>query len=546
MSVITPRKNFVLTKITKLATITLMIVIFLVACGTSETNQTDTTQPENSALLEPTTETASAYPEATTPLPSETPELPPATQLPPSVAPSTVPPTTASTAATTAPTTTAPTTTATAAPATSSPATTTAAVTSPPAPPTTTSPPTTTNPPTTTTTTAPAFPRAPKLDLQPLYKFDSGPLSMAVHPADTDSEVLYFALRDGRVFSLKDGESQMIIDMRQEIIIENIFDELGLTGIVFSPDGNFLFTNSVTIDAADQHQYGWTGFIYEWPVAINAEGIAEISGARRLVLAIPQPYPTHNGGDLAFGPDGMLYIPVGDGGSAGDPLESGQNPQTLLGTILRINPNTDGEGQLGQGNAYRIPPDNPFADGFHMGVAGAPEVWIYGARNPWRISFDSETGDLWISDVGQNIWEEINLLPADSGTGRGANLGWNIYEGTNRYNEDNDIQLSNHTLPVWEYEHGPGLCSVTGGYVYRGTELSGYDGVYIYADYCGREIYGLVPLVAHQQIAQLPAASNPASFGRDNSGELYVMLLDRNQDDLDGWVYKLVESVPES
>lgn len=372
---------------------------------------------------------------------------------------------------------------------------------------------------------------------------------MIVHPTDADSEVLYFALRDGRVMSLKGDEAQTIIDMSQEIVIENVFNELGLTGIVFSPDGSLLYTYSATNDPDDLHEYQWTGFIHEWPVAVNADGIVEVSGQRRLVLVIPQPYANHNGGDIAFGPDGMLYISVGDGGSAGDPKESGQNPQTLLGAILRINPDTSGEGQVGQGGAYLIPPDNPFADGFHRGVAGAPEVWIYGARNPWRISFDSETGDLWIGDVGQNIWEEIDLLPAEGGTGRGANLGWNIYEGTNRYDKegrDDDIQLSDHTLPVWEYEHGPGLCSVTGGYVYRGTELAGYDGVYIYADYCGREIYGFKPSVAHQQIAQLLPGSNPASFGRDNSGELYVMLLDRDDESLNGWVYKLVEANSEA
>ena len=368
---------------------------------------------------------------------------------------------------------------------------------------------------------------------------------MAVHPADANSETLYFTLRDGRVMWLKDGEAQILIDMRQEIVIQNIFNELGLTDIVFSPDGDFLYTYSATTDADDLHRFGWSAFIYEYPVEVGANGIVEITGDRRLVLLIPQPQPTHNGGDLAFGPDGMLYVSVGDGGGAGDPSESGQNPQTLLGTILRINPDTTGEGQLGQGGAYRIPPDNPFVDGNHEGIAGAPEVWLYGLRNPWRISFDSRTGDLWIADVGQNIWEEINLLPAAGGTGKGANLGWNIFEGTNRFakeGRDDNIQLSNHTMPVWEYEHGPGLCSVTGGYAYRGTELTGYDGVYIYADYCGRDIYGFQPSVAHQRIAQLPAGSNPASFGQDNSGELYVFLHDRNDETLEGWVYKLAET----
>ena len=541
-------------KIIKFAIAALAVATFLAACSNSDSSSQPpaTSSPENTALAA----TTITFPEVSTPLPAETPEVPPATQ-----APATLPPATTQSPAT-QPSAEAPVIAAPASPA--PPASSPPADPEPPNP-TPTSPtppgsepaapeppdtaPASTAPvtavPPTTAPPAPEFPNAPSLALQPLYKFDSGPLSMAVHPTDTNSEVLYFTLRDGRVMLLKDGEARMLIDMRQEVVIQNIFNELGLTDIVFSPDGNFLYTYSATTDADDLHQFGWTGFVYEWPIAVGANGIAEISGARRLVLMIPQPQPTHNGGDLAFGPDGMLYVSVGDGGGAGDPSESGQNPQTLLGTILRINPDTSGEGQLGQGGAYRIPPDNPFADGNHEGIAGAPEVWNYGLRNPWRISFDSQTGDLWIADVGQNIWEEINLLPAAGGTGKGANLGWNIFEGTNRFakeGRDDNIQLSNHTMPVWEYEHGPGLCSVTGGYVYRGTELTGYDGVYFYADYCGREIYGFKPSVAHQRIAQLPAASNPASFGEDNSGELYVLLHDRNQEELEGWVYKLVEA----
>ena len=544
-----PLLDTALPKIIKIAIAVLAALTFLAACSNSnsDTQTTAVTPPANESDDNATNVT---FADVSTPLPAETPEVPPATQAPPATQlPATQPP--ATQPPTTQPPTTQPAATqppatqpSTEAPVTQPPPETTA--TQPPTTqPPTTAPPPTTVPPPTTAPPAPEFPSAPSLALQPLYKFDSGPLSMAVHPADANSEVLYFTLRDGRVMWLKDGEAQILIDMRPEIVIQNIFNELGLTDIVFSPDGDFLYTYSATTDADDLHRFGWSAFIYEYPVEVGANGIVEITGDRRLVLLIPQPQPTHNGGDLAFGPDGMLYVSVGDGGGAGDPSESGQNPQTLLGTILRINPDTAGEGQLGQGGAYRIPPDNPFVDGNHEGIAGAPEVWLYGLRNPWRISFDSRTGDLWIADVGQNIWEEINFLPAASGAGRGANLGWNIFEGTNRFNKqgrDNNIQLSNHTMPVWEYEHGPGLCLVTGGYVYRGTELTGYDGVYIYADYCGRDIYGFQPSVAHQRIAQLPAGSNPASFGQDNSGELYVFLHDRNDETLEGWVYKLAEA----
>ncbi|MEL7158744.1 MAG: PQQ-dependent sugar dehydrogenase, partial [Actinomycetota bacterium] len=238
------------------------------------------------------------------------------------------------------------------------------------------------------------------------------------------------------------------------------------------------------------------------------------AGAERVLLEVPEPYSNHNGGDLTFGPDGHLYIGLGDGGAGGDPEQNGQDLTTLLGAILRIEPTANGD------QAYTVPADNPYADG----VEGRPEIWTWGLRNPWRFSFDAATGDLWIADVGQNLMEEINRLPADSGGGRGANLGWNRLEGTLAFAGDPPDE---HVLPIFEYDHNDGRCSVTGGFVYRGGTLPVLDGVYLYADYCVAGIAGLAtagndaPRVAELNLDRRPA--NVISFGQGPDGEIYVM-----------------------
>ena len=200
------------------------------------------------------------------------------------------------------------------------------------------------------------------------------------------------------------------------------------------------------------------------------------TGSRRELLAVEQPYPNHNGGSIEFGPDGHLYVALGDGGSGGDPEGNGQDTGALLGKILRIDP------AGATGDAYAVPPDNPFADG----AAGAPEVWLYGVRNPWRITFDPETGDLWVADVGQNAYEEIDLLPAADGGGRGANLGWNEMEATHPF--EGGSNPDGAVLPVFEYDRSEGACSVTGGVVYRGAAIPGLDGAYLFTDFCDGRI----------------------------------------------------------
>jgi glucose/arabinose dehydrogenase len=239
--------------------------------------------------------------------------------------------------------------------------------------------------------------------------------------------------------------------------------------------------------------------------------------SRRELLLVEQPFRNHNGGDLVIGPDGYLYIGLGDGGSGGDPLGHGQDTSTLLGSILRIDPEAGSE----DGPEYGIPDGNPFADG----EDGAPEIWLYGTRNPWRFSFDTETGDLWVADVGQSSYEEINLLPADEGfdAGRGDNLGWAEMEGTHPFGDGDNPDGA--VLPIFEYGRDDG-CSVIGGYAYRGEDIAGLQGTYLYADYCSAGVRGLQ--VYDQEVIDTRTWDLPVetvySLGQDDAGELYVLL----------------------
>ena len=237
-----------------------------------------------------------------------------------------------------------------------------------------------------------------------------------------------------------------------------------------------------------------------------------------VLLEIPEPHSNHNGGSMVFGPDGYLYIGIGDGGSSGDPGQNGQDPTTLLGTIIRIDVDRTSENL-----EYGIPPDNPFA-GSPDGER--PEIWAYGLRNPWRFSFDRETGSLWVGDVGQNAWEEINLIE------RGGNYGWNILEGTHCFLPASGCDSSGTILPVAEYGHNLG-CSITGGHVYRGPDmpaLADLQGVYIYGDFCSGRIWGLRvgkystdDLTPGDQIIGR-ADGQISSFGEDSSGNVYVVM----------------------
>jgi len=290
-------------------------------------------------------------------------------------------------------------------------------------------------------------------------------------------------------------------------------NEQGLLGIAFHP--NYAENGYFYLNYTDRQ--GNT-VIARYQAAVGEPPARADSASEKVLLAVDQPYRNHNGGQLAFGPDGYLYIGLGDGGSGGDPHGNAQSLDTLLGKLLRID--VDG------GDPYGIPADNPFVNG-----GGRPEIWVYGLRNPWRFSFDRGTGDLYIADVGQSQWEEINFLPA--GSPGGANFGWNYLEGSHPYqgNPPADVQLIN---PVFEYDHGFG-CSVTGGFVYRGQNLPEFHGVYIFADYCSGLFWGLLrgPDGFWQSEELFSLGLNVSSFGEDAAGEIYMV------EQSNGAVYRL-------
>jgi len=233
--------------------------------------------------------------------------------------------------------------------------------------------------------------------------------------------------------------------------------------------------------------------------------------SEEILLTIPQPFSNHNGGQLVFGPDNNLYIGMGDGGGAGDPLGNARNPGTLLGKLLRIDVES-GE------TPYGIPPENPFI----LTGGYLPEIWALGLRNPWRFSFDRLTGDLYIADVGQGAFEEVDFQPA--GSPGGQNYGWNVMEGAACYNSAT-CATAGLTLPVATYDHSQG-CSVTGGMVYRGAASPDLQGIYFYGDYCSGRIRGLRKNGAGWETAALPVPGDPpmniTTFGEDEAGEVYV------------------------
>jgi glucose/arabinose dehydrogenase len=242
---------------------------------------------------------------------------------------------------------------------------------------------------------------------------------------------------------------------------------------------------------------------------VSADPNVADPGTGAVILFHEDPYPNHNGGNLVFGPDGYLWIGLGDGGAGGDPLGSGQNGTSLLGKMLRIDVN----GAF----PYAIPPDNPFVGNPNV----LPEIWAFGLRNPWRYTFDRQTGDLWIGDVGQNSWEEVNFIPA--GSGGGHNFGWNVAEGNHCFRSAS-CDLTPFVAPVAEYRTGPDGCAVVSGYVYRGAAHPAMFGTYLYADECSARVWSLVRNAAGGwQNAELARSrANISSFGEDEAGELYV------------------------
>jgi len=332
----------------------------------------------------------------------------------------------------------------------------------------------------------------------------SFPLYLTAPPGDTSR--LFIAEKGGAIRIVRHGTlvPTPFLDLNGKV---STGAEQGLLGLAFDPayatNGRFVvhYTDVSGNTTISLFQVATTN-------PDSADPVSE-----RIILTVEQPFPNHNGGQIVFGPDGMLYIGLGDGGSEGDPGGRGQSLNDLLGDILRVD--------VSSGTGYTVPPDNPF-----VGRTDArPELWSVGLRNPWRFSFDAATGDLYIGDVGQDAWEEVDVATAAQGAGRGANFGWNVTEGRHCFANPN-CDVSKFTLPLLEYSHQEG-CSVTGGFVYRGAAIPALQGHYFYADYCQGWVrsFRLQDGMAAeaQQWPGLAPGGNVPSFGQDAAGELYVM-----------------------
>jgi glucose/arabinose dehydrogenase len=330
-------------------------------------------------------------------------------------------------------------------------------------------------------------------------------------PGDGSGRVFVLE-QPGRIRIIQNGELLTTPFLDIVDIVGSNASEQGLLGLAFHPDypeNGFFFVNYTDRDGNTR--------IARFSVSASDSNLADAS-SRLELIRIEQPYGNHNGGSLVFGPDGYLYAGLGDGGSAGDPLDAGQSLNTLLGKILRFD--VDGD------QPYAIPTDNPFAAG-----GGDPEIWAYGLRNPWKIAFDRATGDLYIADVGQNQWEEINFTPA--GTPGGQNYGWRFMEASYDYS-GGLYDRAALVLPVAEYTRNDG-CSVTGGQVYRGEALPEWQGVYLYGDFCSGNIWGLLK-TEDGFVNSLLFKTNfrISTFGLDDDGEIYLA-------DYGGTIYQLTE-----
>jgi glucose/arabinose dehydrogenase len=350
----------------------------------------------------------------------------------------------------------------------------------------------------------------------------AGGLDQPVYVADAGdgSGRLFVVERGGTIRIVKNGAVRPDPFLDITDLVESAGSEQGLLSVAFPPD--FADTGQFYVYYTARGGVGvGDNTIARYRVSESNPNIADPASGE-VLLAVPDERRNHNGGLLQFGPDSYLYVGLGDGGGAGDPEGNGQNPKTLLGSLLRIDVSQHSD------QPYTIPPDNPFADG----EAGAPEIWVWGLRNPWRYSFDRLTGDLFIGDVGQGAIEEIDWLP--KGRQAGVNLGWNVMEGTACYGAETCDQTG-RALPVAEYSHDQG-CSVVGGYDYRGTASPALHGVYLFADYCSGLLWGLGRDRSGAWTMSQPIETglNVSSFGEDAAGELYVV-------SLDGGLYHLTE-----
>ena len=373
--------------------------------------------------------------------------------------------------------------------------------------------------PTPVPTPAPIAEDPPPLALEAVAGGLADPIGIATAPDGW----LLVQEQNGRVVAveLASGASSVALDLTDRVLGGG---ERGLLGLALHPD--WPEDGRAFVHYSDRN--GDT-VLSEFSSA-DAAGVPPRldAASERVLMTVDQPFSNHNGGQLAFGPDGHLWFGLGDGGSGGDPMGNGQNPNALLGKVLRLDVDGEPAGEAG----YAIPEDNPFVDG-----GGAPEAYLIGLRNPWRFSFDRATDQLWIADVGQNAYEEVDRL--DPVADAGANLGWNLMEASQCYLAG--CSMDGLVLPVAEYGQESG-CSVTGGHVYRGSAIESLAGWYLFGDYCSGLVFGVpsdVPVPASGERAAAPRVlletdANISSFGEDADGELYVA------DHASGTIYRIV------
>ncbi len=327
----------------------------------------------------------------------------------------------------------------------------------------------------------------------------AAPVGVAQHPSD---DRLFVVEQGGRVIAVDDESSTEVLDISDRT---EGGGERGLLGLAFHPTEELAYVNFTDLD----------GNTVIAELAVDPASRQFDVASLRDVMTVEQPFPNHNGGAMVFGPDGLLYIGLGDGGSANDPLRAGLDLSTRLGKVLRIDPRAAG------GEPFTVPDDNPF-----VGADGAdPTIWSYGLRNPWRVSFDELTGDLWIADVGQNELEEVNRAPAVDGldAGRGLSFGWSAFEASAPFNADQPAD--GHVAPVVEYRHEDGNCSVSGGVVARRSLVDDLDGWFVYGDYCSGTIWGFDPTSSPGDpvVVELGSLPELTSIGLGPEGELYAV-----------------------
>ncbi len=344
------------------------------------------------------------------------------------------------------------------------------------------------------------------------------------HAGDGDPQDgrLFIVQQGGQIRILEDGAllAAPFLDISARIASGG---ERGLLGLAFHPDfaaNGYFYVNYTFLAAGDGLRSRVARF------TISGDPDVADAGSETAIIEFAQPFDNHNGGALHFGPDGYLYIATGDGGGSYDPQDNSQDAGNLLGKILRIDVDATGSADCGiaPGRSYGIPAGNPLADG----AGGAcDEIWAYGLRNPWRFSFDRLTGDVWIADVGQASREEIDFQPA--GSPGGQNYGWDCWEGTLQNPTGRSPACAANpptAAPVHEYDHAGGRCSITGGYVHRGTSQPRLNGLYFFADYCSGELWALRPTGGAPAVTEMivtgAVLSNPRTFGQDANGELFV------------------------